>query len=63
MDKLPKEFKKRRNKFGDVPIDKTDMIFYLGIEDEAKISVFLAYDKVVVSEKRVGKTDEKGFRC
>lgn len=60
LDKLPREFRKIEEiKFGDVRIDKTDMIFYLGIEDEAKISVFLAYDKVVVLEKRVGKTDEK----
>ena len=31
------------------------MIFYLGIEDEATISVFLVYDKVVVLENELEK--------
>ncbi len=60
LDKLPREYRKIKSiEIGGVPIDKTDMIFYLDIEDEATISVFLAYETVVVLEKRVGETVEK----
>jgi len=53
LDELPREYREIKSiEFGGAPIDKNDMIYDLGIEDEATISVILAYNKGTIFEKR-----------